>query len=389
LNPARTAEAGAAAEETDAAWRVVRRDGATRARAGVLRTAHGDVPTPVFMPVGTQATVKTIANADLEACGAEIILSNAYHLYLRPGSALVRDLGGLHAFMGWKRPILTDSGGYQIFSLEGPHRITREGVHFKSHLDGSPHRLTPEDVIAVQRDLASDVWMPLDHCVAYPASAEAAAAAAGTTLDWLRRSKDAWLADPRGRLLFGIVQGGTYADLRLQMLEATLRLGLPGVAIGGLSVGEPRAALAATLDAMAAEFPEDRPRYLMGVGYPEDLFLAVERGIDMFDCVVPTRNGRNGTVFASGGKLLLANSEFARDERPIDAACACYTCRTHTRAYLRHLFKAKEMLGLRLASLHNVAFFIKLLRDMREAILRGAFGAFKERFFEAYSQGAV
>lgn len=340
------------------------------------------------MPVGTQATVKTVSTPELVELGAQIILSNAYHLELRPGSDLIRRMGGLHRFMSWKGPILTDSGGYQIFSLKTPIKITQKGIHFKSHIDGSARFLGPEEVICVQRNLASDIWMPLDHCLAYPASKKDAEAAVHLTTDWARRSKEAWMESggESQSLHFGIIQGGVYSDLRARSLEDLMSIGFSGLAIGGLSVGEPQSEMTRVLEDLVPRMPENMPRYLMGVGYPEDLVLAVERGVDMFDCVVPTRNGRNGTVFFSRGKLLLGNKEFAEDERPIDPACRCFTCRHYSRAYLRHLLKAREMLGLRLASLHNLAFFIELLDEMRRAVRAGAFGEFKKQFYAKIAQ---
>ena len=338
------------------------------------------------MPVGTNATVKSVSSQELKQTGAQIILSNAYHLYLRPGVETIEGLGGLHQFMGWDGPILTDSGGYQIFSLGETKDVTSEGLRFKSHLDGSWHFLKPEDVIDVQTRLGVDVLMPLDECLPYPAEREKAIQGMKITQEWLIRSQNAWKAGARdaGSLLFGIVQGGTYADLRVEHAKAVASLDLPGIAIGGLSVGEPQDVMREMLEAVVPVLPPEKPRYLMGVGYPEDLFLAVEQGVDMFDCVVPTRNGRNGTVFHSAGKLLLRNASFARDPRPIDESCPCYTCQHHSRGYLRHLFVAREMLGLRLASLHNLTFFIQLLDNMRKAIEHGQFTDFKKEFFKKY-----
>ncbi len=367
---------------------VIHKDPSTRARAGVLNTHHGSIETPVFMPVGTQATVKTLSSDELDRIGSQIILSNAYHLYLRPGTECILKAGGLHAFMNWRKPILTDSGGYQIFSMKEVKKITKEGLSFKSHLDGSSHFLSPEDVVRIQRDLGSDIWMPLDHCVPHPASRDEAEAALKTTYDWAKRTKEAAKKlGTNGSLLFGIIQGSMYPDLRKRAAREIMNLGFDGLALGGLSVGEPQDIMVRMLEETVSEMPEASCRYLMGVGYPEDLFLAVERGMDLFDCVVPTRNGRNGTVFYSGGKLLLRNSEFIHDFRPIDSECSCECCKNYTRAYLRHLFNAKEMLGLRLASLHNVTFLIELLKSMRKAILENRFLEFKTSFLTKFKHG--
>lgn len=332
--------------------------------------------------------MKGLSAEELRGAGAQIILSNAYHLYLRPGIDLIETMGGLHKFMGWNGPILTDSGGFQIFSLSESKKITPEGLEFKSHLDGSRHFLSPEQVVEIETRLGVDILMPLDECIPYPADEARARAAMILTQSWLERSQAAWkkIGRPESHL-FAIVQGGVHAELRREAARRAVDLGLPGHAIGGLSVGEPQDQLCEMLEVTVPELPEDRPRYLMGVGYPDDLILAVERGIDMFDCVAPTRNGRNGTLFTSRGKMLIRNSEFARDERPLDPDCSCLTCRQHTRAYLRHLFQAKEMLGLRLASLHNITFFIQLLDRARLSIQAGTFLEFKKQFFHQYREG--
>lgn len=340
------------------------------------------------MPVGTQATVKGLSAEDLKTAGAQIVLSNAYHLYLRPGVECIEAMGGLHRFMGWDAPILTDSGGFQIFSLKEKKKLTAEGLEFKSHLDGSRHFLTPEKVVEIETRLGVDILMPLDECIPYPADEARARAAMLLTQSWLERSLTAWKTSGRPEShLFGIVQGGVHAHLRREAAQRVSQLDLPGWAIGGLSVGEPQEQMCEMLEATVPELPPDRPRYLMGVGYPDDLLLAVERGIDMFDCVAPTRNGRNGTLFTSQGKLLIRNAEFARDERPLDPDCGCFTCQHHTRAYLRHLFQAKEMLGLRLASLHNITFFIQLLNRARFSIQAGTFLEFKNQFLRKYREG--
>lgn len=367
---------------------VTHQDTQSRARSATLKTAHGDIRTPVFMPVGTQATVKTLSAGDVKEAGAQIILSNAYHLYLRPGVDCIEAMGGLHKFMGWSGPILTDSGGFQIFSLKEKKKLTAEGLEFKSHLDGSKHFLTPEKVVEIQTRLGVDILMPLDECIPYPAEEARAKAALLLTQSWLERSKAVWKTSGRpGSHLFSIIQGGTYPHLRREAARMAADLDLPGNAIGGLSVGEPQDAMCGMLEVTVPEMPADRPKYLMGVGYPDDLILAVERGVDMFDCVAPTRNGRNGTLFTSRGKLLIKNAEFARDEKPLDPDCACPTCRHHSRGYLRHLFMAREILAQRLASLHNITFFIQLLERARFSIQAGSFMQFKKQFLTQYSEG--
>jgi queuine tRNA-ribosyltransferase len=369
-----------------------RQDSDCKARTGVLKTAHGDIRTPVFMPVGTQASVKTVSNQELVETGAQVILANAYHLYLRPGEKVIGEAGGLHAFMNWRRPILTDSGGFQIFSLATLNKVREEGVEFQSHLDGSRHFLTPEDVIRIQRTLGSDILMPLDECVKYPVEREYVKRSVALTSRWARRSKAHWenLFHGNGQthpgILFGIVQGGTDAALRKQSAAELVDMDFPGYAIGGLSVGEPSEVMYETLRVALKELPKDKPRYLMGVGLPLDLFEAVSQGVDMFDCVVPTRNGRNATVFTREGKLLLRGASYARDFRPIDERCPCTACRTHTRAYLRHLFNAEEHLAGRLAALHNLTFFIQLLDSMRRAIEENRFTELR-REFEANYKG--
>lgn len=367
-------------------------DTKTRARTGVLKTARGEVKTPVFMPVGTQATVKTISNDELLVAGAQIILSNTYHLFLRPGEKLMTEAGGLHKFMNWKKPILTDSGGFQIFSLSTLTKIKREGVEFRSHIDGTKHFLSPEDVIRMEHALGSDIIMPLDECVKYPAEHDYTEKSLILTTEWAKRSKDAWEAVGRQNLyglpsiLFGIVQGGTYADLRKRSARELVDLDLPGYSIGGLSVGEPNDVMYETLNSFIDDLPKEKPRYLMGVGLPMDLFEAVSQGVDMFDCVVPTRNGRNATVFTRKGKLLMRGASYIRDFGPIEEGCPCYTCKNHTRAYIRHLFNADEYLAGRLASLHNLTFFIQLLQSMRVAIEENRFSEFRADFERAFNR---
>lgn len=341
------------------------------------------------MPVGTQGTVKTLSNRELEENGAQIILGNAYHLYLRPGLEVIKKCGGLHSFINWKRPILTDSGGYQVFSLATLRKIKPEGVEFQSHLDGSRHFFSPEKVIEIQAVLGSDILMPLDECVSYPAERDYVARSLELTHLWARRSKEAWevaTSHSKGQL-FGIVQGGIYPDLRRQSAQALVELFFDGYAIGGLSVGEPQALMLETLSAVCPLLPKEKPRYLMGVGTPLDLLETVALGCDLFDCVLPTRNGRNGTVFTRDGKMILRNQEFKDDQKPIDGECRCYTCIHHTRAYLRHLFQSEEMLGLRLASLHNLFFYIELLDQARKALQQRNFVSFKKDFINRYHQG--
>jgi queuine tRNA-ribosyltransferase len=367
---------------------LVATDGA--ARAGRLGTAHGEVETPVFMPVGTRGAVKALGPDDLRAAGARIVLGNTYHLLLRPGHALVRELGGLHRFMGWDGAILTDSGGFQVFSLATLRRVTDEGVEFRSPVDGGTRFLSPELAIEVQLALGADVIHPLDECLAYGATPEVTERSLERTLRWAARSRAARAgAAPTGAALFGIVQGGTHEGLRRRAVEATVAMGFDGYAIGGLAVGEPKAALYDLTALVAGLLPADRPRYLMGVGKPEDLVEAVARGVDMFDCVLPTRNARNGQCFTWDGPVTLKQARWARDGAPLDPACACYTCRAFSRAYLRHLFMTGELLAYRLLSLHNVHFFLELTRAMRAAIVAGAFGPFQARFFSRYAVSSV
>jgi queuine tRNA-ribosyltransferase len=360
------------------------------ARRGRLDTPHGVVETPVFMPVGTLATVKSLTPDDLRAAGAQIVLGNTYHLFLRPGHELIRELGGLHRFMGWEGAILTDSGGYQVFSLARLRKITEEGVEFRSPIDGAMHALTPELVIDIQHALGADIIHPLDECLAYPATRAATEASLELTLRWAARARAAHArGGPRGQALFGIVQGGSYADLRARAVAETVALGFDGYAIGGMAVGEPKAAMYDLTARVAAALPADRPRYLMGVGKPPDLVEAVARGVDMFDCVLPTRNARNGQCFTPDGPVVIKHARYARDPAPLQEDCGCYGCRTFSRAYLRHLFMTAELLAYRLLSLHNVHFFVGLLAQMREAIAARAFEAFKARFFLRYTVSSV
>lgn len=355
---------------------------------GRLTTAHGEVDTPVFMPVGTQGTVKTITNAELETCGASIILGNAYHLYLRPGLDIIKKAGGLHKFMGWDKPILTDSGGYQVFSLAKLRKLSDEGAEFSSHIDGARHFLTPEKAIEIQQVLGSDIMMTLDECVHYPAARDYVEQSLELTTRWAKRSKEYFdKSKSRERqLLFGIVQGSTYLDLRKKAVEDLLAIGFDGYAIGGVSVGEPQDLIHEIARYTAALLPEDKARYLMGLGTPPDILEAIAGGVDMFDCVVPTRNGRNGQAFTWDGDLQLRNAEYKEDFRPIDQDCGCYACRTHTRAYIRHLFNTEELLGLRLVSLHNLHFYVKLIQLSRKAIAADDFSAFKDDFVKRYNK---
>jgi queuine tRNA-ribosyltransferase len=361
---------------------LLKTDGA--ARLGRMLTGHGAVDTPAFMPVATQGSVKSLAPSDLVAAGAQIVLANTYHLLLRPGHELVHELGGLHRFMGWDGPILTDSGGFQVFSLSKLRRIGEEGVEFRSHVDGSLRTLSPESCIAVQHALGVDVLHPLDECLAQPATVEETERSLALTLRWLDRAVAAHRAAGAPGALFGIVQGGAHEALRRRAVEAVGALDLPGHAIGGLAVGEPKAVMYDITELVAGLLPPDQPRYLMGVGKPADLVEAVARGVDLFDCVLPTRNARNGQAFTAEGPLTIRNARFARDGAPLADDCHCEACRRFSRAYLRHLFGARELLAYRLLTLHNLTFYLGLMRDMREAIARGAFGRFRSRFLERY-----
>jgi queuine tRNA-ribosyltransferase len=360
---------------------LLRTDSDTRARLGRITTPHGEISTPAFAPVGTQATVKALDPRDLRELGAELILGNTYHLYLRPGADLVAEMGGLHRFMGWDGPILTDSGGFQVFSLAGNRKVTDEGVEFRSHIDGSRHLFTPEMVVRTQEQLGADIIMVLDEC-AEPGDRACNERALARTHAWAERCQRAQTRSDQA--LFGIVQGGIFPDLRRQSAEFLSGLGFLGYAIGGLSVGETKEQMLATLDITVPSLPVDKPHYLMGVGAPEDLLEGVARGIDLFDCVLPTRLARNGALFTRRGRINIRNAQYERDAAPIEAGCQCYTCRNFSRAYLRHLFKAGEMLASRLATIHNVHFLLELMRDIRAAIAGGSFQAFKAEFLEEY-----
>jgi len=370
-------------------------DGA--ARLGELTTPHGVVQTPAFMPVGTQGSVKAMRQRDLEEAGAQIILGNTYHLHLRPGDQLIARRGGLHRFIGWQRALLTDSGGYQVFSLAERRTINEQGAEFRSHLDGSLRQLTPESVTDIQARLGSDIAMVLDECLAYPATREQAAQSMERSVRWAARCR-ARLADIRGgtanhvgatndgQAQFGIIQGGVYQDLRDQSAAATIDISFEGYAIGGLSVGEPIDLMYTVVSDTARRLPESQPRYLMGTGTPEDLVECVARGIDMFDCVLPTRNARNGQLFTSQGRLNIKNARYAEDEGPVDPECRCYTCRTHSRAYLRHLFAAGEMTAGALNTLHNLSFYLDTMRRIRDAISLRTFERFRQEFLRSASR---
>ncbi len=375
---------------------ILKEDGA--ARTALLRMARGNIHTPAFMPVGTNATVKAMSPDELKEMGAEVILGNTYHLYLRPGHEVIRSVGGLHRFMNWDRPILTDSGGFQVYSLSALRKIEENGVNFKSHIDGSMHFIGPAEAMEIQYALGSDIAMVFDDCTPYPAAYDYALNSLKLTLAWARRCKEIHqrMQDTRYRMpekgnlasgivnhesvqyLFGIVQGSTYRDLRMMSIEGLLDLGFDGYAVGGLSVGEPKEVMHEMINLIGPLLPEDRPRYLMGIGDLMDVLVAVEAGFDMFDCVMPTRNARNGTLFTSEGRISIKRTEYRADERPLDPECRCYTCRNYTRAYLRHMFLTKEILSMRLNTLHNLYFYLNFFMNMRDAINRGRFKEFKE-----------
>lgn len=353
------------------------------ARRGRLTTPHAVIETPVFMPVGTQATVKTLSPEEVMQTGASIILSNTYHLHLRPGEEIVREAGGLHRFMNWPRALLTDSGGFQVFSLSSTRKITEQGVHFRSHISGAPLFIGPEESIAIQNALGADIIMAFDECPPYPATREYVSDSLARTTRWAKRCQTAHERTD-DQALFGIVQGGMFRDLRARAAEEITALDFPGYALGGLSVGEEKPLMYEMVEFTTPFLPKDRPRYLMGVGSPDDLFEGVLRGIDMFDCVLPTRIARNGTVFTSSGKLVLKNASNARDYSPLDEACDCYVCKNYSRAYIRHLLKAEETFGIRLTSYHNVHFLVTLMAQIRAAIEEGRLLALRKTFFENY-----
>lgn len=358
------------------------------ARLGRLHTPHGIIETPIFMPVGTQATVKSMTPEELKDIEAQIILSNTYHLYLRPGHELVEKAGGLHKFMNWDRPILTDSGGFQVFSLGDLRKITEEGVEFRSHLDGSKHFLSPEKAIEIENALGADIIMAFDECAPYPADRKYVKNSLERTTRWAKRCKEAH-KNPETQALFGIVQGGMYKDLREQSAAEITALDFPGYAIGGLSVGEPKPLMYEVLDYTTPLLPKDKARYLMGVGSPDDLLEGVLRGVDMFDCVLPTRIARNGTAMTSAGKVVIKNAKYFDDFSPLDEACDCYTCKNYTKAYLRHLYKANEILSARLMTYHNLHFLLNLMKEARQAIMEDRFLDFKNEFFIKYGYTQV
>jgi len=376
-------------------FKIIHKDKFTNARIGVLETAHGAIETPVFMPVGTQATVKALSSEEVKYCRASVILGNTYHLYLRPGMEIIKNAGGLHKFMSWGRAILTDSGGFQIFSLATLMKVKEEGVEFNSHVDGSRHFLTPEKVVQLQHELGSDIVMPLDECLHYPSSKDKAEQSLALTNRWAKRAKEEFiklkaqgsrlkaassLQPPASSLLFGIVQGSTYPDLRKMAAEELVAMDFDGYSIGGLSVGEPNELMYEMMGNAVRHLPEDKPRYAMGVGMPHDFFEAIEMGVDMFDCVVPTRNARNGAAYTNEGRLIIRNGEYSKDLRPLSESCGCVVCKNYSRSYIRHLFNTEEILGLRLTSLHNVYFYVNLLDRIRKAIRQGRFLELKKEF---------
>ncbi len=372
-------------------FELIHEDKETGARAGRITIPHGSVETPVFMPVGTQATVKTLSPKELEEIGIEILLTNAYHLTLRPGVDIIEEAGGLHRFMHWDRPILTDSGGYQVLSLASLRKISEEGVHFQSHIDGSPRFFSPEEVIRIEKALGADIIMPLDECPPYPCEYDYARTSMERTCRWAERSKKAHAAEveispSKGQALFGIVQGSFYPELRKECIKRLIDLDFAGYALGGMSVGEAKTLTYEVLDYSSPLLPRDKPRYLMGMGKPLDLVESVKRGMDMFDCAFPTRCGRNGTAFTSSGKIIVKNAGCARQFFPLDENCQCSTCRHFTRAYLRHLFATDEILGLRLNTYHNLFFYTQLMKKMRQAILKDSFSEFEKDFREKYGK---
>ncbi len=371
-------------------FRLLATDKNSKARAGELETAHGIIHTPIFMPVGTQGTVKTLSPRDLEESKAQIILGNTYHLYLRPGDELIAELGGLHKFMHWNGPILTDSGGFQVFSLNDLRKIEEDGVRFQSHLDGSYHKFTPKKVIDIQRNIGSDIMMVLDECTPYPCDREYADKSNDLTVAWANEAREYWAntspVHDFEQALFGIVQGSVYEDIREKSARSLIELDFPGYAIGGLAVGETGEERNRITDFCTEILPVDKPRYLMGVGLPVDILDAIERGVDMFDCVIPTRNARHGIVFTTSGKLTIKAGKFKQDKDPIDKECSCYTCQNFSRAYIRHLFNANEILGMRLASLHNIHFYMWLTATAREKIVGGGYLEWKREMVSRWQK---
>lgn len=370
---------------TAVTYELIKTDDRTKARRGRVTTPHGVIETPVFMPVGTAATVKAMRPEEVREMGAEIILSNTYHLYLRPGHEVVKAAGGLHRFMNWDRPILTDSGGFQVFSLGAMRKIREEGVEFRSHIDGSKHMLSPEKSMEIQNALGSDIMMAFDECTPYPADRSYVKASLERTTRWLRRCKE-YHKNTERQSLFGIMQGGMYKDLRRESAQQIVELDLPGYAIGGLSVGEPKELMYEIMDDCVDLLPADKPRYLMGVGSPDCLFEGVERGIDMFDCVLPTRIARHGMAMTSQGRVNIKNAKYEKDFTPLDPNCDCYTCRNYSRAYLRHLFKADEILSSMLMTNHNLHFLINTMKNIKKAIEEDRFLEYKKEFYDNYGR---
>jgi queuine tRNA-ribosyltransferase len=369
-------------------FKLVATDG--NARAGVIATEHGEIETPAFMPVGTQGSVKAIEHRELEEIGAQIILGNTYHLYLRPGMEVLGKAGGLHRFIGWQKPILTDSGGYQVFSLTDLRKIDEKGVTFKSHLDGSTHFFSPENVVQIERQIGADVMMVLDECTPYPCDRDYASKSNELTLRWSERCKEAFVKHSpvygHSQALFGIVQGSTYPDLRRKSAQSLIQIGFDGYAVGGLAVGEPVEEMYRMVEICQSVLPASKPRYLMGVGTPQNLLEAIERGIDMFDCVLPTRNGRNSMLFTRVGTVNIKNAAYKNDLGPVDAMCDCYTCRTFAKAYVRHLFQAREILALQLATIHNLAFYLWLMREARKQIQAQRYGNWKTEMLRRFQK---
>jgi queuine tRNA-ribosyltransferase len=360
----------------------------SKARCAIVETAHGTIYTPIFMPVGTNGTVKTLSPFELEENNVQIILANTYHLFLRPGDQLLAEFGGLHNFMGWKRPILTDSGGFQVFSLSDLRKIDDNGITFQSHLDGSKHRFTPEKAIEIQQNIGSDIMMVLDECTPYPCDYEYAKKSMDMTVQWANRALVRWRESTpfhgKEQALFGIVQGSVYDDLREECAEKIIKMDFSGYAIGGLAVGEPVSERDRVANICTDLLPENKPRYLMGVGLPEDILDSIYLGVDMFDCVIPTRNARNGTVFTSNGKLIIKSARCKSEKNPIDERCDCYTCSNYSQAYIRHLFNSNEILGLRLATLHNIHFYMDLVAEARKHILDDTFVTWKNQMIEKW-----
>jgi len=354
----------------------------------MIETAHGQIPTPIFMPVGTQGTVKAMTPRDLKDIGARVILGNAYHLYLRPGQEMVKKAGGLHKFIGWDRPILTDSGGFQVFSLAELRKIKEEGVSFQSHIDGSHHTFTPESVMELEVDLGADIIMNFDECIPYPSNYEYTEDSTARTTRWAKRCRNKFLelksGDADSQALFGIVQGGTHPELRKRSASEMVEIGFEGYAIGGLAIGEPKQATWEAISAANGILPPGQPRYMMGVGFPEDIIKGVSLGVDMFDCVMPTRNARNGTLFTAVGKLVMKNAKYADELEPVDKECDCYLCQNFSRAYLRHLFMSGEILAAHLATIHNLRFYLSLTEKMRQAIAEDNFAKWSQDFLERY-----